>query len=228
MTTSNQQLLDRWANLLRAAAEPALGLDDPSTPFRDDLGHRRRVDNPFLAWRGRERIDPRLSAPDPRREPDVALWACLGSSPERPGDPAPVLDAHEPALGEDQGETFGGLFPQSEHTAIEVWTEIELSSLHALWWLARRRDDAALRELVRAGAAWHVERLQPDNATNHPWAIHVFVLHELAHPDSGAILYAETLLSNCMVSMGRPDLFSAHVLMDAAGAAEEARREESS
>ncbi len=110
----------------------------------------------------------------------------------------------------------GPLWPLLGRTPIEVWTEQELSGLHALWWLARRRgrDD-----LARRGAAardWHLVNTQPDNATNRPWALHVFLL---GGTDESR-LYAETLLHNCLVGTGRPDPTSAWILLDSARALE--------
>jgi len=71
-----------------------------------------------------------------------------------------------------------------------------------------------------AAAEWHLEALQPDNATNRPWACHVFAILgvERARPD--AILHAQTLVHNCMVAQGRPDRRSALILVDAARAIE--------
>ncbi|MBZ0171155.1 MAG: hypothetical protein K8E66_02125, partial [Phycisphaerales bacterium] len=58
--------------------------------------------------------------------------------------------------------------------------------------------------------------------TNHPWAVHVFLRLSLAESDRAASdaarLHAETLLHNALVSSGRPDRFSACLLLDAARA----------
>jgi hypothetical protein len=110
--------------------------------------------------------------------------------------------------------TVGSLWPQTRFSGIEVWTETELCGLHALWCLARqrRRDDWARRaEAVRD---WHLVHTQPDNATNRPWALHVFLLATPPAPEARA--YAETLLHNAVVTTGRPDLLSAWILLDSA------------
>jgi hypothetical protein len=84
------------------------------------------------------------------------------------------------------------------YRTIEVWTDAELSAVHALWRLAtdRRREDWK-RRLDRA-VAWHLIHTQPDNATNRPWALHVFLLAD--QPET--IHYAETLLHNCQTFTG--------------------------
>jgi hypothetical protein len=107
--------------------------------------------------------------------------------------------------------------------AIEATTETELSALHALSHHASVTGPVAaatLGERVLDAARWHVDTLQPDNGTNHPWAVHVFL--GLASADesyaAGATLHAEGLLHNALVRAGRPDRFSACVLLDSARA----------
>lgn len=176
----------------------ALGLDEAGRRafgegFADDFGHRRAVDPPLLAWV--------LRVP-PWREPagsrmDLRLWHALhaGETPELPGDPGP-------------------LSPHAREEGIEVWTEIELASLQALWWLARRTGRADLDSRARSLARWLMDELQPDNATNRPWAVGAFA-QLAAEGDGDAALYADTLLHNCQVSLGRPDLLSSVLLLDA-------------
>ena len=110
----------------------------------------------------------------------------------------------------------GPLLPALREEGIETWTEAELSALHALWHLARRRDSAEIRERCARAVAWHLAEVQPDNATNRPWAVHAFVLAARRHPD--AILHARTLVHNAMVERGRPERFAALLLVDAADA----------
>ena len=96
--------------------------------------------------------------------------------------------------------------------ALEVWTECELSALHALARLVRLQPTpsrtARLEELCR----WHLEHTQPDNATNRPWALHVFA--RATDPESS--LYAETLLHNLQASDARHEPLSRWILLDAA------------
>ena len=66
-----------------------------------------------------------------------------------------------------------------------------------------------------------MHELQPDNAINRPWAIPVFiVLSLILEGDSDrtmASLYAQTLLHNCSITMGKPDILSSCILLHSAG-----------
>jgi hypothetical protein len=131
---------------------------------------------------------------------DVLLWRALEASANLEGS---GLDL--------EGE--GPLWSRDGWAAVEVWTEAELSGLHALHRAARLRPDERLplRARLASALAWHIEHTQPDNATNRPWAIHVFLLS--GHPEGS--LYAETLLHNAMVQ-GIDDPASRWILADAA------------
>ncbi len=101
---------------------------------------------------------------------------------------------------------------------IEVWTETELSGLHALWWHARADRSGGLMRVIDAAVEWHLEHTQPDNATNHPWAAHVFLLDWIKKGREESRMFAETLVHNCQVTYGRPDALSAWILLDCAHA----------
>lgn len=202
-----------WADLLRGAAAPALAgtpLDDNAAfaserarawidGFRDTAGNRRRVDRPLLcALLG---LDPGAG---PEGLHDLALherlwWMLAG------GDPSPI----ELPSGE------GPLAPAMQAQGIEAWTECELSALHALWSIARIRDDAVLRERATSAACWLTRDMQPDNATNRPWAAHVFLALSRAEGDDAG-LYARTLIHNALIPDGVPERFSACILWHAA------------
>jgi len=118
------------------------------------------------------------------------------------------------------------LFAQSGRyqSAIEVYTERLLCAVHALWRLARLHNRPDWRDRATACSLWLIEHLQPDNATNYPWGVHVLV--DLAQQPvtagvsastaAAADMYAQSLLHNCQVSHGRADVRSAWVLRDAA------------
>lgn len=100
---------------------------------------------------------------------------------------------------------------EAREESLETWTESELCCLHALSWMPE------YSRRVRAAASWLIETLQPDNATNHPWGVHVFAT--LGGEDADANMYAQTLLHNALVGGGRggvPDARSAFILWDAA------------
>lgn len=170
--------------------------------FRDELGNRRRVDLPFLC-------------------------AALGVTP--PGPPGERLDlddrlwwaTHDPDVRlAEFGSGDGPLDPAMAEAAIESRTETELSAMHALFRLGLDRGEPGMVERALRAARWQVAELQPDNGTNHPWGVHVFVVLAASTDDPGesgaALMHAQTLLHNCQVQQGRADRFSAWVLLDAA------------
>lgn len=198
-----------WAKHLRAIADPiaspALPMYDGEVEdFRDEFGHRRGVDGPLIRHLSNFRVPAGGCPRAPNREPDVALWwMTLDDEP----DPWTLI-----APGK------GCLIPRSAEDQIETWTETELGALHAVWTIAAQIKDDRLVDRCLAAAAWHVAELQPDNGTNHPWAIHVFLELWSRKEVVEARLYAETLLHNCTVQQGQPDVFSAIILLHAARA----------
>ena len=118
----------------------------------------------------------------------------------------------------------GPLLAPDGYLAIEVWAECELSALHALHRLLRTRcprlpTDASAR--LAGAVRWHLEHTQPDNSTNRPWAIHVFLRASfdpsIAAVDAGdARFYAETLLHNMSASDARDEPLARWILADAA------------
>lgn len=227
MPTPTDRTTRDWADRLRLVASRADGVgtlwDTDATPearrafaadFRDELGNRARVITPFLsAVLG---VDP---GPHPTAKPDLddRLWWAVH-------DPdAPIGELIGDQLGEqlgNLGHPFGPLDPALNEIGIEARTEIELSSMHALLRLGLDRSDPSLVERCLDAARWHIGAMQPDNGTNHPWGIHVFVLLAGRSGDPGeaaaAMMHAQTLLHNCQVQQGRPDRLSACILWDAA------------
>lgn len=152
-----------------------------------------------------------------RMAPDERVWAALV---REESDVESLWNEVRRSAVERSEADQGSLLPRSAYDAIEVWTESELSALHAFAWHALRVSDRSMLDRILDVGAWHIEHLQPDNATNRPWAVHVFLIlsRERALPEAG--FHAQTLLHNCQVSHGRPDALSAHVLRDAAEALE--------
>jgi len=210
-----------WSDHLRALAAPALAgtpLDPGASrsdddvrayidTFADELGHRRAVDRPILAHLLGVDLEP--PALEPAAGIDLRLWWALHHPRAVEGSVASIL---HPAPGPLLGEAA---FAEG---AIEITTETELAALHALSHHAQ--SDPTLLARALDAARWHVDTLQPDNATNHPWAVHVFIqlgAHTGDPARSGeARLHAETLVHNALVASGRPDRFSACLLLDAA------------
>jgi len=213
--------IDDWANLLTTMSSAGAATPLSGGDFSDESGHRRQVDRPFISWLNREhKPDEAVFSLLDSQDPDVALWAALATGQRVPAGIIDRNGRHEWRSSFDQGS----LFPQRNQSgpiAIEVWSEVELSSLHALGWLADR--DSSLRAMVRSAAAWLTQNLQPDNATNHPWAVHIFATIGIIENKPEALLYAQTLLHNCQVSLGRPDALSALILRDAASSLREGK-----
>jgi hypothetical protein len=189
-----QHSLGDWVAHLRATAGPVATSPPPK------MG---QIGVPFTAVAlGR----PAGPVPSPAPPADVGLWWALAGA-----------DVNVDELFDGPGD--GPLWPQTRFSGVEVWTEAELCGLHALWCLARRRGREDWARRVDTARRWHLARTQPDNATNRPWALHVFLLADPPSPETR--LYAETLLHNALVLNGRPDLLSAWILLDSAKRIEE-------
>lgn len=165
--------------------------------FRDDAGHRRPVDGAFLAH------VTGIGPSSVGSSSDCILWtqAALAAADRDEGRIRAIATSDASALALSLRES-----------GIEIWTETELACLHALTWLGAAWEPRAV-----AAARFLIDELQPDNGTNHPWAIHWFAWLEATHGDANAGLYAQSLLHNAMTAGGGvPDLFSAIILHDAA------------
>jgi hypothetical protein len=215
-TPPHAALIREWAARLHATAAPALrGLpiaDRAATDaarrafiesFSDELGNRARVATPFLA--AAMRIHPGPASPPRTPDLDDRLWWAVHNPSQPIADLTRGIGPLDPALAE---------------IAIESRTETELSAVHALHRLGLDRNEPTMIARALDAARWHVAELQPDNGTNHPWAVHVFVLLAAQRTDPGeagaALMHAQTLLHNCQVHQGRPDRLSACILWDAA------------
>lgn len=151
--------------------------------------------------------DPDLDAAPPcvlaGGGPDEVLWpAALPGAGPRLRSEADRLLAARPGTSLADGSRF---------LALEVWTECELSALHALSRIVRLHPTPSRRARFDELCRWHIEHTQPDNATNRPWAVHVFAKSRAPE----AILYAETLLHNVSASDARHEPLSRWILLDA-------------
>ncbi|MFG0331508.1 MAG: hypothetical protein ACF8PN_16595 [Phycisphaerales bacterium] len=203
MSTLHETDRRRWIEHLRHLADPVLSREDGDTALNAALGRPWSAEAPLIAWRlGKTR------ASAPARivgHGDVRLWWAL------------LRDDREAAAALVAVEADGPIFDLDKYTAVEVWTESELCALHALSWLRGRIHPEQLNERIERAVDWHIERTQPDNATNHAWGLHVFLMR--GSPEGRH--FAETLLTNCMALQGEPDPLSAWILSDAAAALEE-------
>ncbi|MEN0021109.1 MAG: hypothetical protein AAF747_09530 [Planctomycetota bacterium] len=190
--------LPTWPERLAGAGDAGLKdtpANDPTADlrawvggFRDEFGHRRLSDRLVL----RRALGLEADAADTDPRPEHAVWL------------AP--DAWRELIAEPSASGPAPLLPDLHDAGIEAWTEAELIALHGLASIADARDRVA------RAAEWHVAELQPDNATNRPWAIHSFI--RLGTPEGEH--FAQTMLHNCCVTLGKPDIVSAAILRDAA------------
>lgn len=182
--------LRMWTDHLESLARRSLADVDLAALLDEALTNRDSLRAPLLLHLSSKHAD----RPD-HSLPDVALWWSVvdgGSFPPM------LVDV----------KASGPLFEQGDFTTIEVWTETELAALHAMGHF----PDPSVRDRVRRAIDWHLEYTQPDNATNHPWAIHLF----LTHGSAEGVHLAEMQLNNCQVMNVNPDVMSALILRDAA------------
>ena len=213
--------LGKWIERLKTMGTPWSGDLAPGEPFRDEVGATRPVDGPFFAWRvARLSGAPGAAGVTADAGPDVLLWRALTDSHLHVDD----VVARFLADADDRDATdAGALHAQHGTLAIEAWIEAELAAIHALLWHGHARGRGDLAALTERIAQWHLENLQPDNATNRPWGLPVFIWMSVQRNDATAGLYADTMLHNCQVALGHVDRLSAHIMLDAAEALEMAR-----
>ena len=162
--------------------------------YRDESGGRRAIDLLVLQWL--LDLTPELGATD--NSFDSRVWRALCAKED-------VLGLLSPS----------GPFTQTgDSIGIEVWTEVELRTLHAAWNSAIDRGSARTTSRCLAAARWHLENIQPDNATNIPWAIHLFAA--LADDgDASADIHAQTQLHAALTGRREPSRLTSLVLLDA-------------
>lgn len=168
--------------------------------FADEAGCRRDIDAPLIASASGNRLEEPVTG---SLAQDALLWRRL-FDPQ--SDFEDLLEANAAAP----------LLSHAPTEPLESFIESELCGLHALFNIAVRRQDSLSLARAMSAAAWHIENTQPDNATNHPWAIHAFIWLAHTRSNAEAELLAETQLHACQVMLARPDLRSAYILLDAA------------
>lgn len=72
----------------------------------------------------------------------------------------------------------------------EPWWANELLILHALQSHVMRSGRDDLQSHLDGCIAFHLAEIQPDHATNEPWAIHAFCAHPQGDTSAGALLHA--------------------------------------
>lgn len=178
-----------------ALIEPPVALSalPDFSEFRDEAGHRRAIDVYLLS----HLVGVPPPPPSPNAGTEVQLWSRIAANAKD-------------YFWTEFSAKHEWLVRERDSLTIETWTQAELCSLHAL-----SHAGPTMKPRADAAADWMLEHLQPDNATNHPWAIHVFLGRAAELKSSEHHLYAESLLHNAIVSLGRADRFSALILLDA-------------
>lgn len=214
-----------WVKRLKSAAEATLG-KLPRIPhpgeFKDERRNQLAVDEGLFAAL---RSDTRWGDVAAKsREGDVCLWC--GAPVDSVVLPCNTTHSElgRPLLGDWMDQPC-----DQPSVGMEVWGERELCALHALWSRARTATPEDRARWCRRGfqaCRWLLANLQPDNATNYPWSVHVWLIvseqgvHEWGNANLGpeARVYAETLLHNCQVGPGhgKADRRSAWILWHAA------------
>jgi len=204
--------IEMWVRRLRVASRPVLQgtpITDPESfsvsqrvrfieTFADEFGARREVD-PFLLARVLRVPWPSALPPG---EPWLEIWSTLAL-----GRAGGITLRQEPPIAADPS-----------CWALEQQSARELAATHALWHHAHANP--ALMPVLDRAALWLIANVQPDNATNHPWAVHVFAgrASRLGDTPEGQMsaMYAQQLYHNPLVARGTPDLLSAVIFWDAA------------
>jgi len=164
-----------WASMLRSVA----GAQAEDLATRVEGG--TRVDPYLLASLGV------ADAPeqDQTQRPDERLWRLLVT------DDGNALD-----VVAEQGR----LFDAGAWSAIEVATEAELCGLQALAHAAIGSEPVMDRCL--SAARWLMDEIQPDNATNRPWACGFFAWLWCERGAAEALHYVEGQLHAAMAGTG--------------------------
>ena len=210
--------IDQWAAHLRATAEPPGFAPITAT---ESLG-TGPLDDPIMRACGL-RIVPEGQpgvGDESGQSPEVLLWSMLARHRAGLAEDPRWHDAIDTIVSRATATGPGPLLEGSMFIAIEVWTDAELAALHALWWLGRTLNRHDWTKAVHSARDWHMEHTQPDNATNRPWAVHVFLEPE---SDEGAH-YAQTLVHNALAIAGHPQPLARLLLQDAADALDAMRR----
>ncbi len=238
------ETVEDWIAMLRAIATPGMPLaaieimrkDGPGVMgleerqraaevfiagFADGVGNRRRVDRPLLAQMlGVKPGEMPKGDSMGSLDPEERAWWSLHDE----------LVRDELVRGSEviDWDANGPLYPALRDRGIEWWSQAELCGVHALSWRGLNDADgidvARVRARVDRCCMWLIAEVQPDNATQHPWGVHLFAKIAMngtrgERERSHATHYAQTLVHNAMVGSmigGKIDTFAACILWNCA------------
>lgn len=221
----NHEVIARWEKRLRVLSSdlhlPTQDVDALAylDGFTDGMGDRRAIDAPLLARMLRNvtchHADNKHFEASVDDDAAVALMKAAGRD-----DVDAALSLVRSAIGSD-------VVPLVAHpltATLEAQTELELAAAHGLGVLALRHaaTHPHFAERLLGAVRWLMAEIQPDNATNRPWAVHAFVW-AASRQDGGAVdaeMYADTLVHNALVAGStqprKLDVFSGLLLRDSA------------
>jgi hypothetical protein len=165
---------------------PAIPLH-PAARCVDGAGHSRSMYPGLLRYALRQpaEIDPRLlldrtTLPASESRQFVGqLWSLLSTPHAR------RVAQHFASLQQPTGQWFA----TSPHDNPEsIWYH-EIVALHALTTASGIFDDAALRSAVARSARYIAAEVQPDHASNQPWALHALLTEPSAIPLADMMLH---------------------------------------
>lgn len=129
----------------------------------------------------------------PSALPSLSLWEAYALA--LAGNTDAVLDRWFMVFEKQQ--PAGHLHELTAETSLDAFTYDELISLQAAAAIAFLRKDDAMIQQVAKQAAYHYDNTQPDNTTQHPWALAAFARFSQTFPLARQQLHdVQTLLTH--------------------------------
>lgn len=175
--------LDPWVGLLASLSSDVRGVDG--------LGHRRSVYRPLLESTlrraaGRWHAGP---SPDALPEPTGVMAQSVAEAALRDLGVEPSRRSMLDRLVRRQAGDGTYLHATNADNPEPVWY-YESIVLHAVGLHAAETGDERAIDSMRRSAARFAREVQPDHASNQPWAMHAFVLEPDAIPLADMMLHA--------------------------------------
>ena len=197
MQKRNAEKIDRWAEILRHSAVALTPIDhaDPQARLSIAAGKHRVWIVACLNAIDAHRTGTKIAYDAPLRQFVFPAPASMGAKVAESVWQAYlqyVLGSVESA--EWLGEAVRSLNPTALTAGIddnpEPWWANELLILHALQSFVTLSGSIELQASLDRCVDFHLAEIQPDHATNEPWAIHAFAGHESGDTSAGALLHA--------------------------------------
>ena len=192
--------MSRWQAMLSVASPEAGDAAAVGTPT-ETIGSHRAFMKACVAGVHRLRAGAQLALPGPLPDVPASRPAAEGSAV---ADAVWLAYVHfvagEPAAAPWLTRMTAALSPVALRFSIddnpEPWWQNEMLILHALHSFALLRGESALLDQTLAAADFHLREIQPDHATNEPWAVHAYASH------ADGAMTAETLWHAAYIQHG--------------------------